>query len=79
MVYFLYSEDQIKEKNNILSKCGKQFVPGVVTIQGKRQNFTQISNKPSIDRFIDTKIVASFPELKGATYVAPSTRGKTGE
>lgn len=79
MVYFLYSDDQIKEKNSILANCGKQFVPGVVTMQGKRCSFTQISNKPNIDRFIDTKIVASYNDISEATYVAPSTTSARGD
>lgn len=79
MVYFLYSEEQIKEKNKILANCGKQFVPGIVTLQSKRQNFTQIANEPTMDRFIDTKIIASFNSLSEATYVAPSTTPKLGD
>ena len=79
MVYLLYSDEQIKEKNKILANCGKQFVPGVVTVQGKRCNFTQISDKPSIDRFIDTKIVASFNNLNEATYTMPRTIAVRGD
>ena len=57
-VYFLYSEEQLKEKNNILSKQGKVFIPGTVYIGMSRISFTQLSEKDHIDRFIDTKIVA---------------------
>lgn len=73
MVYFLHSDEQIKEKNNILANCGKQFVPGTVTVQGKRTTFTQISNSPIIDRFIDTKVIATFNSIDEATYIAPTT------
>ena len=79
MVYFLYSDEQIKEKNKILANCGKQFVPGTVTVQGKRSTFTQISNSPNIDRFIDTKIIASFNNITEATYIAPSTTAVRGD
>lgn len=57
-VYFLYSEEQLKEKNNILNKQGKVFVPGTVYVGMSRMSFTQLSDKDHIDRFIDTKIVA---------------------
>ena len=58
LVYFLYSEEQIKEKNNILNKVGKKFVPGSVYIGMSRKMFTQISNKDSMEQYIDTKVVA---------------------
>lgn len=57
-VYFLYSDEQFREKNEILKKAGKSFSAGTVVINGKRQKYTQLSDKPSIPRFIDTKIVA---------------------
>ena len=79
MVYFLHSDEQIKEKNKILANCGKQFVPGTVTVQGKRSSFTQISNSPNIDRFIDTKVIASFNNIDEATYIAPTTTAIRGD
>ena len=57
-VYFLYSEEQLKEKNEILYKQGKVFKPGTVYVGMSRLLFTQMSEKDYIDRFIDTKIVA---------------------
>ena len=57
-VYFLYSEEQLKERNEILKKQGKVFVPGTVYIGMSKLSFTQMSEKDKIDRFIDTKIVA---------------------
>ena len=41
-MYFLYSDEQIAEKNNILSSTGKKFVPGTVVVNGKRTKFTQL-------------------------------------
>ena len=68
--YFLYSDEQITEKNKIMEKSGKRFCPGVVTVNGKRQKFTQISDVPSIPRFVDTKIVTKG-ELSKITYKEP--------
>ena len=76
-MYFLYSDEQIAEKNNILSSTGKKFVPGTVVVNGKRTKFTQLSDSASISRFIDTKIVASG-ELSEFTYQEPSTTIKKG-
>lgn len=78
MKYFLYSEAQIEEKNKILANCGKQFVPGTVTVQGKRYSFTQISDEPELPRFIDAKIVTSVENLNTAVYIAPTTIAKIG-
>ena len=58
LVYFLYSEEQIKEKNTILEKTGKVFIPGSVYIGMSRKLFTQLSDKDYMDTYIDTKVVA---------------------
>ena len=58
LVYFLYSEEQIKERNEILAKENKEFVPGEVYIGTRRIKFSQLSDTDKIDRFIDTKVVA---------------------
>ena len=76
--YFLYSDEQIKEKNLILARTGKTFVPGVITQNGKRVKFTQLSDKPDIGkRFSDVKVIASG-ELSNFTYTMPTTEIKRG-
>ena len=57
-VYFLYSEEQVKERNTILEKQGKVFVPGTVYVGMSRIRFSQMSENDSLPRFIDTKVVA---------------------
>lgn len=57
-VYFLYSEEQVKERNRILEKQGKIFVPGTVYVGMSRIPFSQMSEKDTLPRFIDTKVVA---------------------
>ncbi|MBR6289161.1 MAG: hypothetical protein IKR19_07500 [Acholeplasmatales bacterium] len=69
-VYFLYSDEQIEEKNKILLKTGKKFLPGNVVVNGKRVKFTQIHSSATMLRFVDTKIVASG-ELSSFTYTEP--------
>ena len=75
--YFLYSDEQITEKNKILEKTGKKFEPGYVVVGGKRVKFSQLSSSPTIDRFIDTKSVASG-DLGSFIYEAPKTVPKRG-
>ena len=58
-VYFLYSEEQIEEKNKILKKTGKKFLAGNVVVDGKRKKFSQIYSKPTMPRFVDTTVIAS--------------------
>ena len=70
--YFLYSEEQIKEKNAILAKQNKIFVPGVVVVNGTRPNFSQLSDSKSM-RYIDAKIIAEG-NIKEITYQKPSTK-----
>ena len=75
--YFLYSDEQIKEKNQILARSDKEFVPGVVTMNGRKVKYTQLSDTASMPRYVDTKIVASG-ELNNFTYTKPQTVPKRG-
>ena len=56
-VYFLYSENQYKERTEIENKMSRVFNPGVVIINGKKLKFTEISRK-NTNRFADCKVVA---------------------
>lgn len=76
-VYFLYSEEQFQEKNKILGKMGKSFSAGTVVVNGKRKKFTQISDKPSLDRFIDTEVIYEG-YLDSVTYTKPVIGKKKG-
>lgn len=74
-VYFLYSEEQIKERNKILEKQGKVFVPGTVYVGMSRLSFSQMSEKDSLPRFIDTKIVAKGYQNQ-MKYTMPTNKKK---
>jgi hypothetical protein len=77
-VYFLYSEEQYKEKNTILNKANKIFEPGTVVVNGARKKFTQLSNSSTLPRFIDTKIIAEG-NLSQFTYTEPQNVKKRGD
>lgn len=70
--YFLYSDEQIIEKNKVLAQTGKKFEPGFVTIGNRREKFTQLSNTPTMSRFVDSKIIASGEE-SNFTYTLPKS------
>ncbi len=70
VVYFLYSDEQIEEKNKILIKTGKKFLPGNVVVNGKRMKFSQIYSSPTMPRFVDTKVIAAG-EKSDFTYTEP--------
>ena len=70
--YFLYSDEQISEKNKVLAKTYKRFSPGVVVVGNRKESFSQLSDQPTIPRFVDTKIVA-MGDPKDFTYKMPST------
>lgn len=75
MDYFIYSEDQINEKNQILNKLGKRFVAGTVIVNGTRQKFTQISKHNYITdkrRYTDAKVIASG-DRNDFQYIMPSS------
>lgn len=69
-MYFLYSREQITEKNKILAKQSKKFKPGVVVVNNKRTEFTQLNSSPDMPRFVDTKVVAKG-EVSNFTYELP--------
>lgn len=76
-VYFLYSEEQFKEKNKILAQAGKEFSAGTVVVNGARKKFTQMSTESSITRFIDTKIIAEGYQ-DSMTFTKPIIQNKKG-
>lgn len=75
--YFIYSEEQIKEKNEILDKTEKQFEPGIVVVNGERKRFTQLSKTPTLNRYFDAEIVAEG-EIDNFVYSMPKSIKKRG-
>lgn len=56
-VYFLYSEQQFKERTAVEKKMSRIFTPGSVIINGRKKPFTEMSKKSS-NRYPDCKVVA---------------------
>ena len=57
-VYFIYSEQQKKERTEAEARNNKLFVPGEVLVMGEWKEFTQVSNRPSLPLFADSRVVA---------------------
>lgn len=71
-VYFLYSEQQNKERSEIDKKMSRVFSPGTVIVNGRKKIFTELS-KSSTNRYPDCKIVAEGLKSK-MMYTPPSSR-----
>lgn len=75
--YFLFSSEQLNQKNEILKKVGKSFESGTVIVNGVRKKFTQLSDKPSIPGFIDSQIVAEG-DINSFVYTKPKNITRQG-
>jgi hypothetical protein len=71
-VYFLYSETQLKEREEIEKKMSRTFNVGTVVVNGRRKNFTEMSRKSS-NRYPDCKVVAEGLKSK-MTFTPVSAR-----
>ena len=70
-VYFCYSDEQIKEKNEVLKGSGHYFEAGVVVVNGKRQKFSQVTtNKEAMKRYVDYYVVCEGI-MGDMTYTLP--------
>lgn len=69
-VYFLYSEQQYKDRLEIERKMSRVFTPGTVIISGRKQRFTELS-KSSSNRYPDCKVVAQGYKSK-MMYTLPT-------
>lgn len=71
-VYFLYSETQLKEREEIEKKMSRAFNVGTVVVNGRRKNFTEMARKSS-NRYPDCKVVAEGLKSK-MTFTPVSAR-----
>ena len=71
-VYFLYSEQQNKERSEIEKKMSRVFSPGTVIVNGRKKIFTELS-KSSSNRYPDCKIIAEGWKSK-MMYTPPYSR-----
>ena len=70
-VYFLYSEQQFKERSKVEKSMARVFKAGVVIINGQKKMFTEMSKTPS-NRYPDVRIVAEGYRSK-LVYTLPGS------
>lgn len=70
-IYFLYSEQQFKERTAVEQSMSRVFNPGTVIINGRKVKYTEISKKQS-NRYPDCKVVAEGYKSK-MNYTPVST------
>ena len=74
--FFMYSQEQFMEKNKVVRERNKEFVPGMVVVNGTKKPFTALTNSPVLERFMDAKIVAQG-ETESFVYSMPKTIKRT--
>lgn len=71
-VYFLYSEQQYKDRSEIEKKMSRVFSLGSVIVGGRKKFYTELSRNSS-NRYPDCKIIAEGWKSK-MTYTTPGSR-----
>ena len=64
IVYFLYSSEQMKIRKEADKKIGKDYKPGLVLVNGKYKQYTEIVNNPNNATYSDAIVVASGVKSK---------------
>lgn len=71
-VYFLYSDQQSKERSDIDKRMSRVFSPGSVIVNGRKKIYTELS-KSTTNRYPDCKVVAEGWRSK-MIYNPPTSR-----
>lgn len=76
--YFIYSQEHVNEKNNVLKSMGKEFVCGTVSNGSTNVKYSCMSMKPTLgSRYPDAKIVAQG-DITTMRFKEPYTKAKRG-
>lgn len=76
--YFLYSQKQVDDKNELYDRMNKKFVLGTVIFNGKKKEYSSMSDKPELPRYADVRVVAEGDTDK-LVYTAPRSAQKRNE
>ena len=76
--YFLYSQQQVDDKNELLDKMNRKFQLGTVIYNGKKREYSSMSDKPELPRYADVRIVAEGDTDK-LVYTSPRSVQKRNE
>ena len=70
--YFLYSQQQVDDRNRMLDRMNRVFKLGTVITGGKKKEFSALSDKPSLPRYSDVRVIAEGDTDK-LSYTMPSS------
>ena len=70
--YFLYSQQQVNDRNSIFDKMNKVFKPGTVIVNGFKKEFSVISDTRDLPRYSDARLIAEG-ELSTFKYTSPGS------
>ena len=56
--YFIYSQHPVDDKNELLDKMNRKFQLGTVIFNGKKREYSSMSDKPELPRYADIRIVS---------------------
>ena len=75
--YFLYSQQQVNDRNSMLDKINRVLKLGTVITGGKKKEFSALSDKPELPRYSDVRVIAEG-DTENMSYVMPSSVQKFG-
>lgn len=64
IVYFIFSSEQMRLRKAADAKIGKVYKPGLVLVNGKYKQYTEIVNSPNKATYSDGIVVASGEKSK---------------
>lgn len=70
--YFLYSQAQYKERSETEKTLGRTYIPGKVLVNGRWKDYTEISTKPSNNKYADAKLLIEG-YLDSVNYKKPTS------
>lgn len=73
--YFLYSQQEVNDKNELYDRMNRVLILGTVIYNGKKKEFSSMSDKPELPRYSDVRIVAEG-EIEKMTYTMPKSGQK---
>lgn len=76
--YFLYSQQQVDDKNELLDKMNRKLQLGTVIYNGKKREYSSMNDKPELPRYADVRIIAEGDTDK-LVYTPPRSVQKRNE
>lgn len=76
--YFLFSQQEVNDKNELYDRMSRKLQLGTVIYNGRKKEFSSLSDKPELPRYTDVRIVAEG-ETDKMIYTMPRSVQKKNE